>query len=159
MHRNKDQKSSVYPLAIAMLSVTDWLNEGNNSYTDFANFYKLSSLMNVKVTVGNEREIPSVPEVIRHIESRIQEMPGFDQSTIETYIRHNLDMLGNSTDTVFKSDDYGYVSLKPYKVDKGMYLPCSLIFEYNPDKSAYCPDSVYHEKYDRILQLTKKSYY
>ena len=159
MHRNKDQKSSVYPLAIAMLSVVDWLNEGNNSYTDFANFYKLSSLMNVKVTVGDEREIPSVPEVIRHIESRIQEMPGFDQSTIESYIRHNLDMLGNSTDTVFKSDDYGYVSLKPYKVDKGMYLPCSLIFEYNPDKSAYCPDCVYHEKSGRILQLTKKSYY
>lgn len=158
-HRNNDQKSSIYPLAIAMLAVVDWLNEGNQSYVDYSNFYKISSLMNIKMAVGDGCEVPSVPEILRHIEKRIQEMPGFDQSIIEGYIRNNISLLACGSEGVYLSSDYGYVSLKPYKVDKFMYLPCSLVFEYNTDKAAYCPDSVYHTKAGRILQLTKKSHY
>ena len=142
-----------------MLAVVDWLNEGNQSYVDYANFYKISSLMNIKMAVGDGCEVSSVPEILRHIEKRIQEMPGFDQSIIEGYIRNNISLLASGSEGVYLSSDYGYVSLKPYKVDKFMYLPCSLVFEYNIDKAAYCPDSVYHTKAGRILQLTKKSHY
>jgi hypothetical protein len=94
-HRNNDQKSSIYPLAIAMLAVVDWLNEGNQSYVDYSNFYKISSLMNIKMAVGDGCEVPSVSEILRHIEKRIQEMPGVLRSLSFSYseymaIGHNV---------------------------------------------------------------------
>lgn len=150
-------KPQIFPFAIAMISVFDWLNEGNKAYEDYYYFYKHSSLMNIMKAIGSPGNLPSVQDVYNKIDNPIQEMPGFDQSIIEGHIRQNLEIMKEASGRVYFSDEYGYVSLKPYK--REMYLPCSLIFDYNISKSSYCPDSVYHGKVGRILQLTKKSYF
>ena len=147
-------KPQILPFAIAMISVFDWLNEGNKSYEDYYHFYKHSSLMNIMKAIGNPDNLPSVQDVYNKIDNPIQEMSGFDQSIIEGHIRQNLEIIKEASDCVYFSDEYGYVSLRPYKL--GMHFPCSLIFDYNKEKSLYCPDCVYSEKTGKIHQLQKK---
>ena len=109
--------------------------------------------MNIKKAIGLDH-MPTISDVFNKIDCPIQEMSGFDQSVIEGIIERNIALLKNNSDRVYFSEEYGYVSLRPYKL--GMHFPCSLIFDYNKEKSLYCPDCVYSEKTGKIHQLQKK---
>ena len=157
LHRIEDLRPSILSFALAMISVLDWLNEENLAYQEYSLLYKHSSLMNIKKAIGMDDYIPTVSDVFSKIDCPIQEMSGFDQSVIEGIIRSNIDHLTSGSDRVYFSEEYGYVSLRPYKL--GMHFPCSLIFDYNKEKSLYCPDSVYSEKTGKIHPLQKKHPY
>lgn len=156
LHKIEDLKPSILSFAIAMISVMDWLNEDNLAYQEYSLLYKHSSLMNIKKAIGLDY-MPTISDVFNKIDCPIQEMSGFDQSVIEGIIERNITLLKNTSDRVYFSEEYGYVSLRPYKL--GMHFPCSLIFDYNKEKSLYCPDCVYSEKTRKIHQLQKKHPY
>ena len=154
MHRIEELRPSILSFVLAMISVLDWLNEENLAYQEYSLLYKHSSLMNIKKAIGMDDYIPTESDVFSTIDCPIQEMSGFDQSLIESIIKSNIDLLINGSDRVYFSEEYGYVSLKPHKL--GMYYPCSLIFDYNKEKSLYCPDSVYSERTGKIHPIQKK---
>ena len=137
-------KKYAFELTVAMLSVSQWINEGNQDYSIIAESQKLVSLLNIQWAL--DYHIEDVTEtsnsVYKRLDQDIQLIEGFEKSHILSIISHTLNELNdikiskidrcNSGDYIF-SPEFGHASVRGFIGKTSMFIP-------------YTPSGVYHEK-------------
>lgn len=137
-------KKYAFELTVAMLSVCQWINEGNKDYNIIADNQKLVSLLNIQWAL--DYHIDDVTETCNHVYKRldqdIQLIDGFEKSHILSIISHTLNELNNikiskikscvSGDYTF-SPEFGHAFVRRFIGNTSMFIP-------------YTPSGLYHDK-------------
>lgn len=137
-------KKYAFELTVAMLSVCQWINEGNKDYNIIADSQKLVSLLNIQWAL--DYHIEDVKEtsnnVYKRLDHDIQLIDGFEKSHILSIISHTLKELNEikiskiesctSGDYIF-SPKFGHASVRGFIAKTSMLIP-------------YTPSGLYHEK-------------
>jgi hypothetical protein len=137
-------KKYAFELTVAMLSVCQWINEGNQDYNIIAESQKLVSLLNIQWAL--DYHIDDVAEtsnsVYKRLDQDIQLIDGFEKSHILSIISHTLDELNNikisKIDSCMPGDytfspKFGHASVRGFIGKTSMFIP-------------FTPSGVYHEK-------------
>ena len=137
-------KKYAFELTVAMLSICQWINEGNQDYNILTESQKLVSLLNIQWAL--DYHIDDVAEtsnsVYKRLDQDIQLIDGFEKSHILSIISHTLTELNNIKlsqigscmpgDYTF-SPKFGHASFRGYIEKTSMFIP-------------YTPSGIYHEK-------------
>ena len=137
-------KKYAFELTVAMLSVCQWINEGNQDYNIIAESQKLVSLLNIQWAL--DYHINDVAEtsnsVYKRLDQDIHLIDGFEKSHILSIISHTLNELNDikiskidscTTGDYTFSPKFGHASVKGFIGKTSMFIP-------------YTPSGVYHEK-------------
>lgn len=139
-------KRYAFELTVAMLSVCQWINEGNQDYNIVANSHKLVSLLNIQWAL--DYHIDDIAEtsnsIYKRLDPDIHLIDGFEKSHILSIISHTLNELNDISiskignckpgDYTF-SPKFGHASVKGFIGKTSMFIP-------------YTPSGIYHEKKD-----------
>lgn len=153
-----DYKQYAFELSMALFSICDCLNEGNEDYQSLIK-YKALALLNIKDSLYVDAELQTADRVFHRLDRTLQEMDEFDKSRMQQYIDNNIALFKDyskfcPTMNYQKNDLFGYVDLKPLNVK--VALLCTMACGYNTDRHEYCPNYGYVYKLERTLQLKKK---
>ena len=90
-------KRYAFELTVAMLSVCQWINEGNQDYNIVADSHKLVSLLNIQWAL--DYHIDDVAEtsnsIYKRLDPDIHLIDGFEKSHILSIISHTLNELND----------------------------------------------------------------
>lgn len=159
LNKLNSYKQYAFELCLAVFSICDWINEGNNYYQEWASKYKAASLWTLKKVFNVQIDDNTPSKVFKRLDRAIQELDGFDKSIMQQYIFNNVSLLVNDkilypSGTLFWSDKFGYVYLK--RINPQVGLPLTLACEYNKSKGEFCPNFLFLYESQRLLQ-TKQS--
>lgn len=154
--KNEQYKQYAFELSVAVFSICDWLNEGNQDYSDWASSYKTAALLNIMKLLNVKVELDTSSKVFKCLDRSIQELNDFDKATMQNYINYNLSLMTRKNNLYPKGEIlwtelFGYVSLKHHKAK--MALPLSMAFAYNDYWGEYCPDYLFLYDSKRLLPV------
>lgn len=153
-------KQYAFELCVTVMSILDWLNDGNPQY-EIVKFLKDSSLQNIKKALDGEVSTNSVVDIFGRIDKPIQDLNGFDKSHIEFIINSNLTSLIKKSKLYPKgvlawTNEFGYVRLRPFPTQSVSALPCTMAFPYDYARHTHCPEYVYIYKRKQLVRILKK---
>lgn len=153
-------KQYAFELCVAVLSVLDWLNEGNSQHTGIK-ILKVPSLLNLQKALDGKVAASSVFDIFGRIDKTIQDMNGFENNHIEILINDNLKPLVKkkillSRGNLKWTDEFGYVLLRPIPKQNVSALPCTLAFKYDYNRQTHCPQYLYIYKSGKLLRMLPK---
>jgi len=157
--KNEQYKQYAFELCLAVFSICDWINEGNDNYNEWSSKYKAPAIMTLHkvfcVTVDDNT--PS--KVFKRFDKAIQELDSFDKANMQQYINNNVSLFANNkglypNGSMLWTDSFGYVNLKRIKPNLG--LPLTLAYGYNKSRGEYCPNFLFLYDSQKLLQ-TKQS--
>ena len=157
--KNEQYKQYAFELCLAVFSICDWMNEGNEDYNDWSSNYKAPALMTLHKVFDVIVDDNTPSKVFKRLDKAIQELDGFDKANMLQYINSNVSLLANNKGLYPKgsllwTDSFGYVNLKSIKPNMG--LPLTMAYGYNKSRGEYCPDFLFLYESQRLLQ-TKQS--
>lgn len=149
-------KQYTFELCLAIVSVCDWINEGDEVYENILTKYKQSLFMNLGKVLDIDLALISANSVFKHIDSDIQELDGFDKAHLEKIISNNLSLLLDKNaeypiGTSMWTDDCGYMTL--LFTHPKYALLCSTAFEYVKKWDAYSEGKVLLYDTKKVLSL------
>ena len=157
-------KKYAFELTVAMLSVCQWINEGNIDYSIIADKQKMVSLLNIQWAM--DYHIENVAEASNNIYKRldqdIQLIDGFEKSHILSIISQTLMALGNINIVKIESckpNDYTFSSLFGHAFVSGfiantsMFIPFSPSGKYHEKKEDFCMDYAVNNQTKGIMKL------
>lgn len=160
-------KRYAFELAVAMLSVCQWINEGNQDYNIVADSHKLVSLLNIQWAL--DYHIDDVAETSKSIYKRLDPdihlIDGFEKSHILSIISHTLNELNDIKITKIDScmpGDYtfspkfGHASVKGFIGKTSMFIPYTPSGAYHEKKEDFYMDYAIDIKTLGIMKLTTK---
>lgn len=153
-------KQYAFELSLAVFSVCDWINEGNEDYQDWASKYKAVSLMDLKKALKAEVNDKTPANVFRRLDRATQELNGFDKAVMQRYILYNVSTLVNNNikypeGNLLWSDKFGYVYLK--QIQPNMAIPLTMTWRYNRLRNEHCPDYLFLYNIQRLLPVKPKT--
>lgn len=136
-----DYKQYAFELCLALFSICDCINEGNEDYKTLAK-YKALALLNMKDSQCVVTDHHTADRVFHRIDRSLQEMDEFDKAQVQQYIDANIALFNDyskicPTISLQKNELFGYVDLKPFN-DK-VALLCTMACGYDSVKHEYCP--------------------
>ena len=152
-------KQYAFELCIAVFSICDWLNEGNEDYKEWSLTYKGTSLLTIQKVLDTTIDPNTPVNVFRRLDRAIQELDGFDKANMQQYIRDNVSLLADENiiypiGNLLWTEKFGFVNLKP--INPKMAIPCTIVYGYNSKRKEYCPDYLFLYELERLLPVTKK---
>lgn len=141
IQRIVDYKQYAFELCLALFSICDCINEGNEDYKSLTK-YKALALLNIKDSLCVVADCHTADRVFRRIDRPLQEMDEFGKAQVQQYIDVNIALFNDyskncPTISLQKNELFGYVDLKPLN-DK-VALPCTMACDYDSVKHEYCP--------------------
>ena len=137
-------KRYAFELTVAMLSVCQWINEGNQDYNIVADSHKLVSLLNIQWAL--DYHIDDVAEtsnsIYKRLDPDIHLIDGFEKSHILSIISHTLNELNNICISKIGnckpgeytfSPEFGHASVRGFIGKTSMFIP-------------FTPSGTYHDK-------------
>lgn len=157
--KNEQYKQYAFELCLAVFSICDWMNEGNEDYKEWSSNYKTPAILTLhKVfNVSVDENTPS--KVFKRLDKAIQELEGFDKANMQLYIQNNVSIVANKPKvypqgSMLWTDRFGYVNLK--RINPKLGLPLTMAYGYNKSKREYCPNFLFLYESQKLLQ-TKQS--
>ncbi len=150
-----DYKKYAFELSMALFSICDCLNEGNEECS-FLVRYKALALLNIKDSLCVDVDLHTADRVFHRLDRALQEMDEFDKTQMQQYINDNIALFNNYFSTCpaisfQKNELFGYVDLMPLN-DK-VALLCTMACGYNSAKNEYCPPYRYLYETKRIVKV------
>jgi hypothetical protein len=157
--KNEQYKQYAFELCLAVFSICDWMNEGNEDFIEWSSNYKAPALLTLHKVFDIIVDDNTPSKVFKRFDKAIQELDGFDKSNMLQYIHNNVSLLANSNvqypkGSLLWTESFGYVNLKTIKPNMG--LPLTMAYGYNKSRGEYCPDFLFLYESQRLLQ-TKQS--
>lgn len=160
-------KKYAFELTVAMLSICQWINEGNKDYSIIADKQIMVSLLNIQWAL--DYHIEDVAETCNNIYKRldqdIQLIDGFEKSHILSIISQTLQTLEN-IDTVqiesCKPNDYtyslqfGHAFVRRFIGNTSMFIPFTPSGKYDDKKEDFCMDYAINTQTKVIFKLAVK---
>ena len=139
-------KQYAFELCLAVFSICDWLNEGQDDYRDWSMTYKSTSLLTIRKVLEAIIDHNTPADVFRRLDRAIQELDGFDKAIMQQYIHNNVALFADNSvlypeGNLLWTEKFGYVTLKP--ISSKMALPCTAAYRYNKKRCEYCPDFLF----------------
>lgn len=149
-------KQYAFELCLAVFSICDWINEGNEDYRDWVSNYKAASLLTIQRALDVIVDENTPTNVFKRLDRAIQELDGFDKASMQQYIHNNVVLLADTNilypnGDILWSDKFGYVQLKRIKLN--MAVPLTMAYGYNKSRGEYCPDYLFLYDSQRLLQV------
>ena len=149
-------KQYAFELCLAVFSICDWINEGNEDYRDWASNYKAASLLTMQRALDVIVDENTPTNVFKRLDRAIQELDGFDKASMQQYIHNNVALLADTNilypnGDILWSDKFGYVQLK--RIKPNMAVPLTMAYGYNKSRKEYCPDFLFLYDSQRLLQV------
>ena len=153
-------KQYAFELCIAVFSLCDWINQGNKDYRAFKVFYKPASLKNIQKALDAQIDQYTPTNVFNRLDRAIQELDGFEKSSMQQYIQNNMAILADSKmiyphGDILWTDKFGYVSLKP--IDSKLARLRTMAYGYNKDWKLFCPNYLFLYEKQRVLPIKPTS--
>jgi len=155
-----EYKQYAFELCLSVISICDWLNEGNANY-GIIDYTKEASLRNIQLALGGSIKTNSVSNIFRRLDKSMQDLEGFDKSHLKSLISQNISILvkplqvypnGNLANTA----EFGYVALLPHPKQNITAFPCTMASTYDKERKMHCPEYMYHYETKRILRRAPK---
>lgn len=160
-------KKYAFELTVAMLSVCQWINEGNPDYNIMVDSQKLVSLLNIQWAL--DYHIDDVAEasnnVYKRLDPDIHLIDGFEKSHILSVISQTMTALNNVNITKIEtckpndftfSPDFGHVLIKGFIGSTSMFIPYTPSGKYHDKKEDFYMDYAIDTKTLNIMKLTSK---
>ncbi len=147
----KEENRDALDLSIALISVCDWINEGNAEYTVFAEQYKVTTLKNIEYILEVDIKDVSATDIYKMIESSIMSLPGFDKGKMYGIISNNLSLMKANDETISFQTKLGYYKIVRFNDLAG--VPSSLAFPYKIKHRLHCPDYMYSYPREKCLPI------
>lgn len=149
-------KQYAFELCLAVFSICDWINEGNEDYRDWESNYKAASLLTMQRALDVIVDENTPTNVFKRLDRAIQELDGFDKASMQQYIHNNVALLADTNilypnGDILWSDKFGYVQLK--RIKPNMAVPLTMAYGYNKSRKEYCPDFLFLYDSQRLLQV------
>ncbi len=148
-----DYKQYAFELCLAVFSICDCLNDGNECYEQLIP-YKAIAMLNLKDALYVDVDNHTSSHVYRRFDRSIQELDEFDKTRMQQYIDNNIFLLNNCLllfPSIKKIDMFGYVDIKP--VNDKVAILCTMACDYDMEKQEYCSDYRYIYESKRILKV------
>lgn len=154
--KNESYKQYAFELCLAVFSICDWINEGNEDYRDWVSNYKAASLLTIQRALDVIVDENTPTNVFKRLDRAIQELDGFDKASMQQYIHNNVVLLADTNilypnGDILWSDKFGYVQLK--RIKPNMAVPLTMAYGYNKSRKEYCPDFLFLYDSQRLLQV------
>lgn len=154
--KNESYKQYAFELCLAVFSICDWINEGNEDYRDWVSNYKAASLLTIQKALDVIVDENTPTNVFKRLDRAIQELDGFDKASMQQYIHNNVVLLADTNilypnGDILWSDKFGYVQLK--RIKPNMAVPLTMAYGYNKSRKEYCPDFLFLYDSQRLLQV------
>ena len=154
--KNEAYKQYAFELCLAVFSICDWINEGNEDYRDWVSNYKAASLLTIQKALDVIVDENTPTNVFKRLDRAIQELDGFDKASMQQYIHNNVVLLADTNilypnGDILWSDKFGYVQLK--RIKPNMAVPLTMAYGYNKSRKEYCPDFLFLYDSQRLLQV------
>ena len=154
--KNELYKQYAFELCLAVFSICDWINEGNEDYRDWVSNYKAASLLTIQRALDVIVDENTPTNVFKRLDRAIQELDGFDKASMQQYIHNNVVLLADTNilypnGDILWSDKFGYVQLK--RIKPNMAVPLTMAYGYNKSRKEYCPDFLFLNDSQRLLQV------
>ena len=154
--KNESYKLYAFELCLAVFSICDWINEGNEDYRDWVSNYKATSLLTIQRALDVIVDENTPTNVFKRLDRAIQELDGFDKASMQQYIHNNVVLLADTNilypnGDILWSDKFGYVQLK--RIKPNMAVPLTMAYGYNKSRKEYCPDFLFLYDSQRLLQV------
>ena len=153
-------KQYAFELCVAVMSIFDWLNDGNPKY-EIVKSLKVPTLLNIQKALEGKVLSNSGTDIFTRIDKAIQDLNGFDKSNIESLINCNLTPLIKKSKfypkgTLAWTDEFGYVRLRPFPTQSVSALPCTMAFPYDYVRHTHCPQYVYIYERKKLVRILPK---
>lgn len=161
-------KKYAFELTVAMLSICQWINEGNKEYCIIADKQIMVSLLNIQRAL--DYHIENVAEACKNIYKRldqdIQLIDGFEKNHILSIISQTLQNLSNIDIAKIESckpNDYTYSHLFGYAFVRGfigstsMFIPFTPSGTFHEKKEDFCMDFAIDVQTKEIKKLVIKN--
>lgn len=160
-------KKYAFELSVAMLSVCQWINEGNKDYGIIADIQKMVSLLNIQWAL--DYHIEDITEASNNIYKRldqdIQLIDGFEKSHILGIISQTLLSLNTVNITGVEecrpnnyifSPLFGHAFVKGFIGSTSMFIPNSPSGKFHEKKDDFHMDYAFDIKTQKIIKLASK---
>lgn len=153
-------KQYAFELCIAVFSLCDWMNQGNSDYRAFKCLYKPASLKNIQKALDTQIDQYTPTNIFNRLDRAIQELDGFEKSSMQQYIQNNLAILADNNmfyprGVILWTDKFGYVSLKP--IDSKLARLGTMAYGYNKNWGLFCPNYLFLFEKQRVLPIKPTS--
>ncbi len=160
-------KKYAFELSVAMLSVCQWINEGNKDYGIIADIQKMVSLLNIQWAL--DYHIEDITEasnnVYKRLDQDIQLIDGFEKSHVLGIISQTLLSLNTvnitgveecSPNNYIFSPLFGHAFVKGFIGSTSMFIPNSPSGKFHEKKDDFHVDYAFDIKTQKIIKLASK---
>lgn len=156
----ENYKQYAFELCLSVISVCEWLNEGNEHY-DVVKYTQEVTLRNIQSALDGKISANSVAEIFRRYDKSIQDIEGFDKSYMEDVIGKTLSILVNPVRTypngnIVFTNEFGYVVLLPHPRQNKTAFPCTMASEFDKERKIHCPEYMYMFEGNRMIRRMQK---
>ena len=156
----EDYKQYAFELCLSVISVCEWLNEGNEPY-DIVKYTQEATLRNIQSALDGKINANSVTEIFRRYDKSIQDIEGFDKSHMEGIIGKILSILANPVQTypngnIVHTNEFGYVVLLPHPRQNKTAFPCTMAYEFDKERKIHSPEYMYMFDGNRMIRRMQK---
>lgn len=153
-------KQYAFELCVAVMSIFDWLNDGNPKY-EIVKSLKYPTLLNIQKALEGKVSSNSGTDIFARLDKAIQDLNGFDRNNIESLINFNLTLLIKKSKlypkgTLAWTDEFGFVRLRPFPTQDVSALPCTMVFPYDYVRHTHCPQYVFIYKRKKLVRILPK---
>lgn len=160
-------KKYAFELAVAMLSVCQWINEGNKDYSIITDKQIIVSLLNIQWALDYHIEdvAETCSNIYKRLDQDIQLIDGFEKSHILSIISQTLQTLSNidivriescrPNDYTF-SPQFGHAFVCKFIGSSSMFIPFTPSGKYDEKKEDFCMDYAINTQTKVILKLVIK---
>ena len=161
-------KKYAFELSIALFSVCQWLNMGNEDFQNILGDYLMIPLLNLKKALGyNVDNLTSIcSDVFKRLDQDIQLIDGFDKSQMLFIINETLKKLEDiniaeledckPNDCVFMQE-IGYANIRSFIKDTSMFIPHTLSGAFHIKKEGFYLDYAIDCKSLNITKLQQSN--
>ena len=153
-------KQYAFELCLSVISVCEWLNEGNEHY-DVVKYTQEATLRNIQSALDGKISANSLTEIFRRYDKSIQDIEGFEKSYMEGVIGKTLSILVNPVQTypngkIVYTNEFGYVVLLPHPRQNKTAFPCTMASEFDKERKIHCPEYMYMFEGSRMIRRAPK---
>lgn len=156
----ENYKQYAFELCLSVISVCEWLNEGNEHY-NVVKYTQETTLRNIQSALDGKINANSVTEIFRRYDKSIQDIEGFARSHMEGIIGKILSILANPVQTypngnIVFTNEFGYVALLPHPRQNKTAFPCTMASEFDKERKIHCPEYMYMFESNRMIRRVPK---
>lgn len=156
----ENYKQYAFELCLSVISVCEWLNEGNEQY-EVVKYAQEATLRNIQRALRGKINSNSVVEIFRRFDKSIQVLDGFDKSHMEDIISKMLTVLVSPIQTypngkIVWTNEFGFVALRPHPRQNKAAFPCTMVSEFDKESKIHCPEYMYLFEGNRMIPRMPK---